>query len=262
MAGFTTGAMQIGRLVCWFRIGLYGSYLLSATLLGTEFLPTLNEGALWVEAKLPMSSSLSQTVSMVRVLRQKLMDFPEVNGVLSQTGRSNDGTDPSGFYYVQMQVNLKPKDEWKRHITTDELIEEMDGRLSNYQGINYNYSQPIIDNVAEAVAGMNASNAVKIFGDDLETLNKLANTVIGAIRDVPGVKDVGILRNIGQPEISVLFDDRKMALYGVSTADAQAVIEMAIGGKTATFCTKANENSTFVSATAESYREPKRTSCA
>lgn len=232
MAGFTS-CYANRRLSLLVSVLFMAATFLSATLLGTEFLPTLNEGALWVEAKLPMSSSLSQTVDMVKVLRQKLMDFPEVNGVLSQTGRSNDGTDPSGFYYVQMQVNLKPKDDWKRPITTDQLIEEMDGRLKQFQGINYNYSQPIIDNVAEAVAGMNASNAVKIFGDDLNSLNKLANTVIAAIRDVPGVKDVGILRNIGQPEISVLFDDRKMALYGVSTADVQAVIEMAIGGKTA-----------------------------
>ncbi|WP_018622956.1 efflux RND transporter permease subunit [Spirosoma luteum] len=232
MAGFTA-CFNNRRLSLLASVAFMAITFLSASLLGTEFLPTLNEGALWVEAKLPMSSSLNQTVSMVRVLRQKLMDFPEVNGVLSQTGRSNDGTDPSGFYYVQMQVNLKPKDDWKRNITTDQLIEEMDGRLKQFQGINYNYSQPIIDNVAEAVAGMNASNAVKIYGDDLNTLNKLANTVLASIRDVPGVKDVGILRNIGQPEISVLFDDRKMALYGVSTADVQAVIEMAIGGKTA-----------------------------
>lgn len=210
-----------------------GATLSSATLLGTEFLPQLNEGALWVEAKLPMSSSLNETVKTVKILRQKLMEFPEVNGVLSQTGRSNDGTDPSGFYYVQMQVNLKPKDEWKRKITNDDLIEEMDTKLKQFQGINYNYSQPIIDNVAEAVAGMNASNAVKIFGDDLEVLNDKANEVIAAIKDVPGVKDVGILRNIGQPEMSVILHDSKMALYGVSIADAQAVIEMAIGGKTA-----------------------------
>ncbi|OIN56495.1 efflux RND transporter permease subunit [Arsenicibacter rosenii] len=222
------------------RLSILGSLVFmgltfgSATLLGTEFLPQLNEGALWVEAKLPMSSSLNETVKLVRTLRAKLMDFPEVNGVLSQTGRSNDGTDPSGFYYVQMQVNLKPKDEWERKISTDDLIEEMDGRLKNFQGINYNYSQPIIDNVAEAVAGMNASNAVKIFGNDLKELDKYANQVIAAIRDVPGVKDVGILRNVGQPEMSIHVDKQKMALYGVKVGDAEAVIEMAIGGKTAT----------------------------
>ena len=207
--------------------------LFSAKFLGTEFLPTLNEGALWVEAKMPMSSSLNETIKMVSVLRAKLNEFPEVNGVLSQTGRSNDGTDPSGFYYVQMQVNLKPKEEWTRKITQDQLIEEMDKKLKQFQGINYNYSQPIIDNVAEAVAGMNASNAVKIYGDDLETLNNKANEVLEAIKDVPGIKDAGILRNIGQPEVSVILHDHLMAQYGVSTADAQAVIEMAIGGKTA-----------------------------
>jgi cobalt-zinc-cadmium resistance protein CzcA len=215
-------------------IAFLGLTLLSAKWLGTEFLPPLNEGALWVEAKLPMSTSLNETVKMVHVLRKELMDFPEVNGVLSQTGRSNDGTDPSGFYYVQMQVNLKPKDDWKRNISMDDLVEEMDGKLKKYQGIIYNYSQPIIDNVAEAVAGMNASNAVKIYGDDLNTLDELANKIIAQISTVPGIKDVGILRNLGQPEISVVLDESKMAMYGVTKADAQAVIEMAIGGKTAT----------------------------
>jgi len=215
-------------------ISLFACTLISTKWLGTEFLPQLNEGALWVEAKLPMSSSLNETVKTVSTLRGELMTFPEVNGVLSQTGRSNDGTDPSGFYYVQMQVNLKPKEEWSRRLTLDDLVGEMDTRLRNYQGIVYNYSQPIIDNVAEAVAGINASNAVKIFGDDLNTLDKLANDVLAQIQNVPGIKDAGILRNMGQPEISVTLDEEKMAIYGITKMDAQAVIEMAIGGKTAT----------------------------
>ncbi|TRW22070.1 efflux RND transporter permease subunit [Flavobacterium zepuense] len=208
--------------------------LFSAKFMGTEFLPPLNEGALWVEAKFPMSQSLTETVAKVAELRKVLNTFPEVNGVLSQTGRSNDGTDPSGFYYVQMQVNLKPKDDWKEKITMDQLVEQMDTKLKNFQGINFNYSQPIIDNVAEAVAGMNASNAVKIYGDDLKTLDKLANEVIARIQHVEGVKDVGILRNIGQPQMSISFNEEKMALYGVQKSDAQSIIEMAIGGKTAT----------------------------
>ncbi len=206
----------------------------SAKFLGTEFLPELNEGALWVEAKMPMSQSLNETVKMVHVLRKEINSFDEVNGVLSQTGRSNDGTDPSGFYYVQMQVNLKPKDEWKRKISLQELIKEMDTKLSKYQGIGYNYSQPIIDNVAESVAGINASNAVKIYGDDLNKLDETANKVIDQIKNVDGIKDVGILRNIGQPEVSVILDREKMAAYGVTLSDAQAVLEMAFGGKTAT----------------------------
>ncbi len=208
--------------------------LFSTKWLGTEFLPQLNEGALWVEAKLPMSTSLTETIKIVSMLRAELQKFPEVNGVLSQTGRSNDGTDPSGFYYVQMQVNLKPKEEWNRNITMDGLVEEMDAVLRNYQGIVYNYSQPIIDNVAESVAGINASNAVKIYGDDLEELDMIAEKVLEQIKNVRGIKDVGILRNIGQPEISVLLDEEKMAIYGVHKADAQGIIEMAIGGKTAT----------------------------
>lgn len=215
-------------------IVLLVSVFFSATFLGTEFLPQLNEGALWVEAKLPMSTSLTQTVKTTAVLRKELQTFPEVNGVLSQVGRSNDGTDPSGFYYVQMQVNLKPKEEWKRKISMDQLVDQMDQKLKKHQGIGYNYSQPIIDNVAEAVAGINASNAVKIYGDDLDKLDDLANQVIAKIQNVPGIKDVGILRNVGQPEISVILDREKMAAYGVTLKDAQAVLELAFGGKTAT----------------------------
>lgn len=211
-----------------------GITLFSASFLGTEFLPQLNEGALWVEAKFPMSQSLPETVKKTALLRAELRKFPEVNGVLSQVGRSNDGTDPSGFYYVQMQVNLKHKDEWDRKISMDGLVREMDDSLSKYQGIGYNYSQPIIDNVAESVAGINASNAVKIYGDDLEKLDEIANTVIKQIENIEGIKDVGILRNIGQPEVSVILDREKMAAYGVRVADAQAVLEMAFGGKTAT----------------------------
>ncbi|MGZ3863599.1 MAG: efflux RND transporter permease subunit [Bacteroidia bacterium] len=223
---------RMATLVAFVALGLS---VFSFKFLGTEFLPQLNEGALWVEAKLPMSSSLTETVKMVTTIRRILGSFPEVNNVLSQTGRSNDGTDPSGFYYVQCQVNLFPKEEWKRKISIDQLVEEMDHELKKYPGIVYNYSQPIIDNVAEAVAGINASNAVKIYGNDLDELDDLANQVIEQIKDVRGIKDVGILRNIGQPEMRVLFDRDKMAAYGITTADANAVIEMAIGGKTASY---------------------------
>lgn len=208
--------------------------IVSFKFLGTEFLPPLNEGALWVEAKMPMSSSLDETVKTVRDIRAILNSFPEVNGVLSQTGRSNDGTDPSGFYYMQCQVNLKPKEEWKRKITEDELIDEMDKKLTQFPGVNYNYSQPIRDNVEEAVAGINCSNAVKIFGDDLNTLDSLANVIMNSIKDVRGIKDLGVLRNLGQPELRIVLDEQKMAAYGVMKGDAEAVIEMALGGKAIT----------------------------
>jgi cobalt-zinc-cadmium resistance protein CzcA len=208
--------------------------LISAKFLGTEFMPQLNEGALWVTAKFPMSQSLPESVRQIAMLRKELMQFKEVNGVLSQTGRSNDGTDPCGFYFAQMQVNLKPRDEWARKITYDQLVEEMDKKLQKYQGVNFNYSQPIVDNVSEAVAGFKAANGVKIFGDDLNKLDLLANQVVAKMKDVPGVKDLGVIRNIGQPEVTVLLDREKMATYGVSAEDAQTVLEMAYGGKTAT----------------------------
>ena len=227
---FTMANKKISLLVAFTIMGLI---LFSFKFLGTEFLPELNEGALWVEAKLPMSSSLTETVSFVSQFRKILNSFPEVNGVLSQTGRSNDGTDPSGFYYVQCQVNLKPEKEWKRHISKEQLIDEMDARLRQYPGVVYNYSQPIIDNVEEAVAGINADLAVKIYGSDLDKLDKLADSVYNILGTVRGVKDLGIMRNLGQPELSIVLDEEKMGIYGVNTADANSVIEMAIGGKSA-----------------------------
>lgn len=221
------------KLSLFLSFALMGITFFSTTLLGTEFLPQLNEGALWVTAELPMSMSLPKSVEMAQVIRNDLQRFPEVKQVLSQVGRSNDGTDPNGFYFCQFQVDLLPKEEWPHKRPVEALTDEMDKMLRNYAGITYNYSQPIIDNVAEAVAGYKASNGVKIFGTDIRQLENYANIVEEAIRDVPGIKDLGIIRNVGQPEISVRLHDHLMALYGVTTADAQAVIEMAIGGKTA-----------------------------
>ena len=207
----------------------------SSSFLGTEFLPELNEGALWITAETPISSSLSESVKTAKAIRADLMKFDEVKNVLSQTGRSNDGTDPNGFGFIQFQVDLKPKKEWSRKISYEDLVDEMDIILKDkYQGITYNYSQPIIDNVAEAVAGFKASNAVKIYGDDLDKLNDLAIEVLEKIKVVEGIKDAGILKNIGQPEISVVLDREKMAIYGVKLSEAQTVLELAFGGKTAT----------------------------
>ncbi|MCF3110295.1 CusA/CzcA family heavy metal efflux RND transporter [Niabella sp. CC-SYL272] len=207
--------------------------LFSGKFLGTEFLPQLNEGSLWVTAEMPMSTSLRESMKTTDELKNVIRSFPEVTGVLSQTGRSNDGTDPNGFGFVQFAVNLKPRDEWKRKITVDQLIEEMDRKLKKFQGITFNYSQPISDNVAEAVAGFKAENGIKIYGDDLKTLDGLAGQVLEQVKTVPGVKEPGIIKNIGQPEVSVVLDRNKMAAYGVQPADAQAVLEMAFGGKTA-----------------------------
>lgn len=205
----------------------------SAKFLGTEFLPDLNEGALWVEAELPMSISLSQAENINQKMMQILDKFPEVKQTLAQVGRTNDGTDPKGFYNVQIQVDLKKKDQWRKGLSEDELIDQMDGQLKKLPGIVYNYSQPIRDNVDEAVAGVNASMAVKIFGPDFDVLDKKADAVMAVLKKVRGIEDLGVLRNLGQPEFRIELDQRKMAMYGVSTADANSVIEMAIGGKAA-----------------------------
>ncbi|MEP6725770.1 MAG: CusA/CzcA family heavy metal efflux RND transporter, partial [Bacteroidota bacterium] len=206
----------------------------SARFLGTEFLPDLNEGALWVEAELPMSVSLSEANTISNKMIDILAKFPEVKQTLSQVGRTNDGTDPKGFFNVQIQVDLKPKKQWERNISGEQLIDEMDAQLKKFPGITFNYSQPIRDNVEEAVAGVNAALAVKIFGPDFQTLDDKADSVLNVLKTVRGIEDLGVLRNLGQPEFRIELDQQKMAFYGVNTADANAVIEMAIGGKSPT----------------------------
>jgi len=211
-----------------------GLTFFSARFLGTEFLPDLNEGALWVEAELPMSVSLPEAESINQKMVQILTQYPEVKQTLAQVGRTNDGTDPKGFFDVQIQVDLKNKKEWRKGLSEDDLIAQMDTQLKKIPGAVFNYSQPIRDNVEEAVAGVNASLAVNIFGPDFDVLDAKADEVLKVLKTVKGIEDLGVLRNLGQPEFRIELDQRKMALYGVATADANAVIEMAIGGKAAT----------------------------
>ena len=206
----------------------------SVKFLGTEFLPELNEGALWVESELPMSVSLPEAETISAKMVSILHEFPEVKQTLSQVGRTNDGTDPKGFFDVQIQVDLKPKDQWPKDVNEDALIDSINRQLVKIPGVVYNYSQPIRDNVEEAVAGLNAALAVKIYGPDFQTLDKLADEVKAQLQTVRGIEDLGVLRNLGQPEFRIELDNEKMALYGVNVADANAVIEMAIGGKAAT----------------------------
>lgn len=205
----------------------------SASFLGTEFLPELNEGALWVESELPMSVSLSQAKVVSDKMIQIIRQFPEVKQTLSQIGRTNDGTDPKGFFNVQIQVDLKPKSQWRK-ISEEQLIDEMNTQLEKIPGVVFNYSQPIRDNVDEAVAGVNASLALKIFGSDFNELDAMARKAKGVLKGVKGIEDLGILKNLGQPEFRIELDQQKMAMYGINAADANAVIEMALGGKAAT----------------------------
>lgn len=206
----------------------------SSKFLGSEFLPDLDEGALWVKGQLPMSSSLEESNEVARKMMDMIAQFPEVKHTLAQVGRTVDGTDPKGFFNVEVAVDLKHKDLWRKGLTTDKLVAQINDQLKKIPGVLYNYSQPIRDNVEEAVAGVPASLAVKIFGSDLKVLDSLANQVMDQLKQVQGVEDLGVLRNLGQPEFHLELNQEKMALYGVSIADANAVIEMAIGGKAAT----------------------------
>ncbi|WP_026464866.1 efflux RND transporter permease subunit [Adhaeribacter aquaticus] len=211
-----------------------GLGLFSFKFLGTEFLPQLDEGSIYVRASLPMSIALDESVRLSTEMRHVFQEFEEVNQVMSQTGRPNDGTDPTGFYNIEFHVDIKPKEEWKIKQTKEELIARMKKKLEKYPGIIFGFSQPISDNVEEAASGVKGSIAVKIYGTDLDFLDNKAQEVYNQLATVQGIEDLGILKNLGQPEMRVELDEIKMALYGVTTADAQSVVEMAIGGKAAT----------------------------
>src|SRR5690606_37721494 len=160
--------------------------------------------------------------------------FDEVKFVLTQTGRPNDGTDPTGFFNIEFHIQLYPQADWERSVSKDELIGEIREELTQYPGIVFGFSQPIQDNVEEYVAGVKSSLVVKIFGDDLFELEDYAFQVADALKDVEGVEDLNVYKNIGLPELRIQLHDHLMARYGVNVADAQAVIEMAIGGQAAT----------------------------
>ena len=201
--------------------------------LGTEFLPQLNEGSIYIRATLPQSISLDESVVLANKMRRKLLTFPEVRQVLSQTGRPNDGTDATGFYNIEFHVDIYPEKEWESKLTKLELIDKMQEDLSIYPGIDFNFSQPITDNVEEAASGVKGSIAVKVFGKDLYESEKYAVQIEKILSTVQGIEDLGVIRNIGQPELRIELNERQLARYGVAKEDVQSIIEMAIGGKSA-----------------------------
>ena len=225
---------KIKKLALMFALGFVVFCFLLAKTLGTEFLPQLNEGALYITAQMPMSISLDKAAEFSDQMRSILREFPQVQSVMTQTGRPDDGTDPAGFFLVQANVSLLPQEEWGAGMTREKLIDAMDTRLTKFPGIIYNYSQPILDNVEEAVSGVKGELAVKIYGNNFDKLGEMADTVQNILRGVQGVDDLGILKNLGQPEFRIELDEQKLAIYGVSKDDCQRLIEMAIGGKTAT----------------------------
>jgi cobalt-zinc-cadmium resistance protein CzcA len=210
-------------------VGLY-----SFKFLGTEFLPELDEGSIWLRVQLPYSISLEKSVEVAKQVREKMITFPQVKNIVSQTGRPDDGTDVTGFYNNEFDVILSPEKSWKPRISKEKLIDSMNKKLSVIPGADLNFSQPISDNIEEAVSGVKGSICIKIYGDSLNYMESKADEVYNILAKVDGITDLGVIRNIGQPELDIDLDQQKMALYGVATADANAVIEMAIGGKAAT----------------------------
>jgi heavy metal efflux system protein len=201
--------------------------------LGTEFLPQLNEGAIWRRASLPYSISLNESVKVAEEMRSIIESFPEVKQVVSQTGRPDDGTDVTGFYNNEFLIDLYHTKRMEHKENRDQLIDRMFNKLKKFPGIIYNFSQPIMDNVEEAVSGVKGSIVTKIFGENLSYLDAKADTVYPIMKEVNGIEDLGVVQSQGQPEFRIELNQEKMALYGVNTADCNAVIEMAIGGKAA-----------------------------
>ncbi|RFC55305.1 efflux RND transporter permease subunit [Brumimicrobium aurantiacum] len=201
---------------------------------GTEFIPSLNEGALYVRATLPNNINLEESVKLSKEMKGKIRSFEEVEFVLTQTGRPNDGSDPTGFFNNEFHIQLYPEEEWNRDISKEELLNEMRSKLSVFPGVVFGFSQPIQDNVEEYVAGVKSSLVIKIFGDDLFKLEEYADEVAQNITNIEGITDINVYRNIGLPELRIQLHDHKIARYGVDIQHAQAVIEMAIGGTEAT----------------------------
>ncbi|MCC8088651.1 MAG: CusA/CzcA family heavy metal efflux RND transporter [Rikenellaceae bacterium] len=200
----------------------------------TEFIPSMNEGAIYIRATLPNSVNLEESVRITKEMKKKLRNFDEVEFVLSQTGRPNDGTDPTGFFNIEFHAELKPEKQWTRPIRKDDLIAEIKDSLDIYPGVILGFSQPIQDNVEEYVAGVKSALVIKIFGHDLYQLEDIADRTASVIKGIDGVEDVNVFRSIGLPELQIKLEESRMARYAVSMADAQAVVEMAIGGKAAT----------------------------
>lgn len=202
---------------------------------GSEFLPKLNEGAIYIRATLPNSVNLEKSTELTVEMKKLIQkDTEEIDFILTQTGRPNDGTDPTGFFNIEFLVQLKDPSAWKRKMSKEDIVQEIRTKLHHYPGINFGFSQPIQDNVEEYVAGVKSALVIKIFGDDLYELERYANQLASTIQKVSGITDINVYKNIGLPELRIQLHDHKMAKYGINTADVQAVIEMTIGGQAAT----------------------------
>jgi cobalt-zinc-cadmium resistance protein CzcA len=212
---------------------LVGSGILF-TFVGGEFMPPLEEGNLWIRATLPQDISFDAAANIGDELRAQIAKSPEVIQVVSQMGRPDDGTDVVTFNDVEVSVSLKPPSDWRPGLTKNGLIDEINHRLSRIPGMDLNFSQNIQDNVEEAMSGVKGENSLKLFGDDFDTLSRLANQIAQVMQSVRGVADVGVFRVGGQPSLLIRIDRAKAARYGLAAADVNATIQAAVGGAAVT----------------------------
>ncbi|HEY5409925.1 MAG TPA: efflux RND transporter permease subunit, partial [Caulobacteraceae bacterium] len=223
------------RLVTLGGVGILGlTAIVAAGTLGMEFLPHLEEGNFWIRATLPPSISLEASASYVNRIRQVIGGFPEVQTVISQHGRPDDGTDATGFFNAEFFVPLKPFGTWPHHLTKAQLTEQLDKALvARFPGVDFNFSQNIQDNVEEAASGVKGENSVKLFGPDLEVLQATADKIKDVMAKVPGVTDLEVLDSLGQPTVRIDVDRARAARYGLSPGDVNATVQAAIGGQAA-----------------------------
>jgi cobalt-zinc-cadmium resistance protein CzcA len=211
-------------------------YLASSGIIGSEFLPHLDEGAIWARATLAPSTGPTEGERVMNQARRIFASFPEVTQVVSQVGRPDDGTDTTGFFNTEYFVDLKPKAQWRPVFAQDkeELIGAMDREVERIPGALWNFSQPIADNMEEAVSGVKGELAIKIYGDDLKTLEATGDRIVNVLRTVDGIADLGLFRVIGQPNLEFQVDRDAAARYGINVADVQDAVETAVGGKAVT----------------------------
>ena len=215
---------------------LVAAFLAFGGAIGSEFLPHLDEGALWVRGTLAPSTGPTEGVALMDRARILMCSFPEVKQVVSQVGRPDDGTDTTGFFNTEYFVDLKPKEQWRPVFqqNKDELIAAMNYQLEKMPGVIWNFSQPISDNMEEAVSGVKGELAVKIYGDDLKTLEAKGRQVVDVMSKVRGVEDLGLFRIIGQPNLNFTVNREEAARWGINVADVQDAIQTAVGGNAIT----------------------------
>ncbi|GAC1689242.1 MAG: hypothetical protein NVS9B3_07790 [Gemmatimonadaceae bacterium] len=203
--------------------------------IGSEFLPHLDEGAIWARGSLAPSTGPTEGMRLTRQARLVFAGFPEVVQVISHVGRPDDGTDATGFFNTEYFVDLKPRSEWRpEYRSKNELIAAMAAELEKMPGVLWNFSQPISDNVEEAVSGVKGELAVKLYGADLASLEHTADQIVAVMKKIPGVADLGIFRVIGQPNVNLVIDRLRAERFGINVSDIQDAVETAVGGKTVT----------------------------